>query len=218
MTDYGMDGLSATMHQCSKIWLMFPPTDHNLHLLERELSQSVRLARVAGLLEGGVAVKTDSTQAVFVPAGCLHACFTTSGGFLVSIDCTTRMSVRPFSRYLQRGLYKELDAEGQRDIFYKFLDTLEVAVSNDKSAMAVEAWIHAEPALRRYSKQEPAWRIRAGQILAQVELLDQCLCDQPDGGAWSDHWYRQHVAFLSGDDQRAASAYQSSARRQSMTV
>lgn len=119
------------MHQCRKIWLMFPPTGHNFRLLEAELGQSTRLARIGGDLEGGIIVETDSTQAVFIPSGCLHACLTTAGGFLVSIDCTTRASARPFSRYLQRQFYGELDVEGQRVVFYKFLNTLEVAIDNE---------------------------------------------------------------------------------------
>lgn len=178
----------------------------------------MRLARLAEALEGGIAVKTDSTQAIFIPAGCLHACFTTSGGFLVSIDCTTRVSVRPFSRYLQHGLYQELDSEGQRDIFYKFLDALEVAVSNDKSDVAIEAWIRAEEQLRGFSEREPAWRARATQILGHIAPLERCVCENPGEGFWSDHWASQHTAFLSIIEARIVSASRSGVRRHQMTT
>ena len=193
-----MDGLSATMHQCSKIWLMYPPSGHNLRLLETELGQPLRLARFANRLEGGIAVKTDSTQAVFIPAGCLHACFTTTGGFLVSVDCTTRTSIRPFSRYLQHQLYMELDSQVRHDVFHQFLETLHVAVANGMSSMAVEAWVHAQSVLSVYSSQDVEWRMKAGQVLQKITLLcGPCPCGLSYRSTWHEHWTSQHVAFLS---------------------
>lgn len=205
-----MDALSATMHRCRKIWLMFPPTCHNLQLLEAELSQSTRLARIGCDLEGGIIVETDSTQAVFIPSGCLHACLTTAGGFLVSIDCSTRTSARPFSHYLQRHLYRELDAEGQRDIFYKFVDTLEVAIANGVSAVAVEAWIHCESTLRSFSKWDGAWMMKARQTLRRVDsFAELCPCGSSYSSSWYDHWLGHHLAFLC-DAQSSATSQQSS--------
>jgi hypothetical protein len=91
--DYGMDGISAPLDGCTKIWFLYTPTLHNLALMAQERGQHGKLARLADRLEGGIVTQTTSAEAIYIPAGCLHAVFTTEGGFLVSIDCTTRLSV-----------------------------------------------------------------------------------------------------------------------------
>ena len=63
------------------------------------------------VLEEGLVVHTTSAEAVYLPAGCLYAVFTTEGGFLVSIDCTTHMSVWPFAQYLRYNVQAEFEAK-----------------------------------------------------------------------------------------------------------
>jgi hypothetical protein len=84
--------------------------------MRTEQGQHAKFARSAALLEGGMVVRTTSKDALYIPAGCLHAVFTIRGGFLVSVDCTTRDSIWPFSQYLKSNIVAALNAEGHRPV------------------------------------------------------------------------------------------------------
>lgn len=88
-----MDGTSTTIDECEKIWLLFPGTTRNLSLMKGEDGLQAKLARIGGLLEGGAIVRTTSSDALYIPAGCIHAVFTIRGGFLAAVECTTARSV-----------------------------------------------------------------------------------------------------------------------------
>lgn len=123
-----MDGLSTTIDTCRKLWFIFPPTSHNLELMKAKLSQNAKLLRIGHQLEGGVVCETAGGQAVYLPAGCIHAVLTLEGGFLASLDFTTRESVQAFGRYIAKDLYRALDEESQRNCFFSYLEFLEVAL------------------------------------------------------------------------------------------
>jgi hypothetical protein len=88
-----MDGISSPIDECEKLWLLYPRTELDLSLMHREHGQHTKFAQSAALLEFGLVVRTTSKDALYIPAGCLHAVFTIQGGFLVSIDCTTIDSI-----------------------------------------------------------------------------------------------------------------------------
>ncbi|KAG4430017.1 hypothetical protein IFR05_014500 [Cadophora sp. M221] len=79
---------------CEKLWIMFPPTPQNLQLMQSADGQRSKLARIGKDLGGGLVIKADSSQALYIPAGCIHAVFTLHGGFLVSLEFTTSLSVK----------------------------------------------------------------------------------------------------------------------------
>ncbi|KAJ5394680.1 hypothetical protein N7509_006467 [Penicillium cosmopolitanum] len=71
--DYGADGLSVPIGDCRKIWLLYPPTIHNLMAMKAVDGQRGRLVRLVQQLEGCVVVETNSSHAIHIPAASLHA-------------------------------------------------------------------------------------------------------------------------------------------------
>jgi hypothetical protein len=160
-----MDGLSSPLHDCEKIWLLYPPTQCNLSLMKRADGQHGKLARIGHLLEGGIIVRTSSADAIYIPAGCMHAVFTLHGGFLVALDCTTSKSIWAFAQYLQHGLDVSLDVEGRRECLFFFLESLEVALHNSLTAPdAVRAWLSIENRLRTIAQRDAEWKAAAKEV------------------------------------------------------
>ncbi len=88
-----MDVISPLIDECEKIWFLYLGTEFSLSLMQNEQGQLAKFARLGGVLEGGVVVRTTSKDALYIPAGCAHGVFTIRGGFLLTIDCTTRDSI-----------------------------------------------------------------------------------------------------------------------------
>jgi hypothetical protein len=79
---------------------LFPSTEENLRLYTSSAGFSNQLARIGSDLHGGIIVKTTSAHALDLPAGTLHAVFTTVGGFLGGINYSTSESLPIMSRLL----------------------------------------------------------------------------------------------------------------------
>ena len=153
-----MDGISASLGDCVKCWILYPPMDYNLDWMRQERGQHGRLFRGANHLEGGVIVQTDSEEALYIPSSCMHAVFTMVGGFLVSIDCSTRFSSWPFSQYLRRYSHLELDLTSREHCYFLFLECLKVALENSCRWIALESWINAEDVLSIEAASNVEWR------------------------------------------------------------
>ena len=135
--------------------------------MAQERGQHAKLARLAEKLEGGIVAQTTSAEALYIPAGCLHAVFTMEGGFLASIDCTTRLSVWPFSQYLRYQLHLALDTTGQGECFFLFLESLETSLANSQELLALRSWISIEDLLQQHADHDIEWRTRAASIWQQ---------------------------------------------------
>ena len=203
--DYGMDGLSAPMHKCQKIWFMYPPTEKNLSLMAKEDGQVVKMTRLAQSLEGGVMFYTSSDSAVYIPSGCIHGPLTVSGGFLVTMDFTTRNSVLPFSRYLNLNLYASLDQEGQRDCYYLYLECLSVALANGRHNLAIKCWISVGDRLNQRASTDHKWKAAAsacwGSFLS-TRIPHGTICPCNIGCheiEFAEHFRDSHLWFLNRD-------------------
>jgi hypothetical protein len=108
--NHGTDGVSAPTGRCVKIWLIYPPTPENLRRLLGTEGQGTNRIRIGLSLEGGITLKTTSAQAIYLPAGCIHATLTIEGGYLAAVDFTTMGSVKAFSRCITSGLDRFLGA------------------------------------------------------------------------------------------------------------
>jgi hypothetical protein len=201
-----MDGLSASMHKCQKIWFMYPPTEKNLSLMAIEDGQVAKIMRLAQSLEGGVIFCTSSTTAVYIPSGCIHTALTVSGGFLVTMDFTTRISVLPFSRYLNLNLQSSLDQRGQSDCYYMYLDCLSVALANGRHNLAIKFWISVEYRLSQIAKADQGWRAAAtvcwGYFLSS-EMAHGVTCPCEIGCREVDftkHFQSAHLKFLTSEE------------------
>ncbi|KAJ9662593.1 hypothetical protein H2198_001265 [Neophaeococcomyces mojaviensis] len=206
--DYGRDSISATLHECEKVWMVYPPTPHNLQWMAEHRGQHAKLAQGMAVLEGGVVVHTTSAEAIYLPAGCLHAVFTVAGGFLVSMDCTTQTSVWPCGQYLRYNVQAEFEADEQRDCYFLFLEALEVALQNAGERDAFRAWIAVEDVFQMKRKNDRAW-VRAArkvwdEYLKSEPLVDiECPCAGAVSSSFLDHLKERHLGWLVDDRRRS---------------
>ncbi|KAI9652353.1 MAG: hypothetical protein M1829_001666, partial [Trizodia sp. TS-e1964] len=102
--DSGREGLSQTYSDCKKTWLLFPPTQENLINFARTAGYQDRLLRCGDKLQGGIVLETSSKDVLDIPAGTLHAVFTTAGGFLGGINYSTSEGLGVMSRIIAAQL------------------------------------------------------------------------------------------------------------------
>jgi hypothetical protein len=81
--------VSQPLGDCKKIWVFYPPTNFNLDIYHSASPSTLRLEQCAGRLQDGILCETDSSQALYIPPGWLHATYTVCGGTLVGINFAT---------------------------------------------------------------------------------------------------------------------------------
>ncbi|KAL2073108.1 hypothetical protein VTL71DRAFT_10432 [Oculimacula yallundae] len=148
------DGLSTIIGSCEKLWIMFPPTRKNLHLMQVADGQRSKLARIGKDLEGGVVLAVDSSQALYIPAGCLHAVFTLHGGFLITMEFTTSISVKVLSSLLNAQFDRFKDHWLQSELPGQFIESVELALTQNQVQAGVDAWIHTQSRLKLWFDKE----------------------------------------------------------------
>lgn len=100
MVDNGLESLSVTLGTCIKLWVLYPPTKQNLRLYCPKRNEKDKLKTLAPQLEGGIILIADSSKALFLPAGTLHAVFTVQGNFLVGNQFIHKNTITAFTNYV----------------------------------------------------------------------------------------------------------------------
>jgi hypothetical protein len=101
--------------------VIYPPDKRYLSQLESAEGQKAKLARIGPSLKGGIIMKTTSAEAIYLPAGCIHATFTIEGGYLIALDFTTMGSMKAFSTYIASGMDFFLGAKKRVDYNVNFI-------------------------------------------------------------------------------------------------
>jgi hypothetical protein len=202
-----MDGISSPVDECKKLWFLYPGTELNLSLMNREQGQHAKFARLPALLEGGMVVRTTSRDALYIPAGCLHVVFTIRGGFLASIDCTTRDSIWPFTQYLKSNLATALDVEGQRHCLFLFLECLAVALNHGRSQKAINGWVSIESLLRKVAQRNHEWSQHTRKLWSEfmakeLPICADCACSSVEQVQAGNHFADAHLSWLDAGHQR----------------
>lgn len=146
--DYGADGISKTMSDCEKYWFLFPPTTRNLDLLASVHGEQGKLGKILNRLEYGIIAKTRSSEALYIPAGCIHATYTTTGGFLVAKDFVTIHTYKYIASLMQSRYFKVFDFESRELCLEWFMISLEVATRYQPILAVCKVWIVAENVLK----------------------------------------------------------------------
>lgn len=134
---------------------MFPPTAKNLQLMQLADAQPGKLARIGKDLEGGLVFKNTSRQALYIPVGCIHAVYTTTGGFLLSIEFSTPESVRVLSALLNTDFDLFKDQYVQAELPGQFIESIDLALQQNRALVGLGAWIDTQDRIRRWiSKKE----------------------------------------------------------------
>ncbi|KAI1357206.1 hypothetical protein F5Y08DRAFT_324810, partial [Xylaria arbuscula] len=93
--DQGSHGLTLLYAGCVKLWALYPPTENNLAKLQQAYQSHAMFIELQGLLEGGeLCIQTES-QALYLPAGCIHGTITLQGGIVPGIMFTTAECLKP---------------------------------------------------------------------------------------------------------------------------
>ncbi|CZT10695.1 uncharacterized protein RAG0_15104 [Rhynchosporium agropyri] len=157
-TDLHVDtsnGISSPIGKCKKLWMVFPPTVKNIGLMKRVDGQRAKLTRIGRSLEGGLVFTTNSNEAIYLPAGCIHAVITFEGGYLIAIDFVTPLSSRPLSTFV------------------------------DFENLAIASWIATLENINRYAKDFPNWKRRAIKIwddFFMQKIGEEIICVYGDHG------------------------------------
>lgn len=105
-----------------------------------------KLSRIGSRLHGGIVVKTTSAYALDLPAGTLHAVFTTVGGFSGGITYSTSESLSMMSRLLiaQLPIFRHVSnavLEDLRVYTKALLSTLDMDVP-ELVSHALRSWVN----------------------------------------------------------------------------
>lgn len=172
--------------------------------MSAEINQQAKISRIGGSLEGGLIIDITETHALYQPPLSMHGTFTTSGGFVVTSEFTTKHAIKPFSAYLSFDLQMAYDAEGQDACFYLFLECTEVALQNRGATEAVRGWIKIGETLERRARERPRWRKDAEKCWsAYLESKEAenflCPCGSSARCEFSTHFRRVHAPWLWSD-------------------
>ncbi len=193
------DGISSPIGQCKKLWLLFPPTTLNLTLMKEAEGQRAKLQRIGKSLEGGIVATTNSDQAIYLPAGCIHAVVTIQGGFLISIDFTTPLSSKPTAALITAGLDDGISSPSfQKEVFDRLLASVDHGLSNKKEHLAVDSWISVLGKIQEYGKSRQAWKKQGTKVwdefLATKRGKDMvCVCGEQGKAKFPEHFRREHL-------------------------
>jgi hypothetical protein len=98
-----------------KMWVFFPPSTRNLDLLHKAGKSAGKLHRYYKELEDGICAVLSPWQAIYVPAGYLHATYSPKGGMTIG---TTWSSAEALANTVD-GLVMELHPDAQVPVAFK---------------------------------------------------------------------------------------------------
>jgi len=145
-----VDEIVTVLAPCEQVWLLFPPTPNNLQCLKTDDG----FADMAKSLEGGVIVKIDYSEAVYVPTGCIHVSYTLRGGFVASQIFGTPKSARAIAGFIaaQFNDLTDFGYDGEEDCLGRFLYAVNLALENNEVELALRAWVDTSGILRSWGR------------------------------------------------------------------
>jgi hypothetical protein len=183
--------LAKTFGKCEKVWLLFPSNDHNLKLFVRSAGLRNRLALIGSKLQGGIIAKVKSTHALELPAGTLHAVFTTVGGVLGGINYSTAESLPVMSRVLKMHLLSPVSKDHIHEGLAAYVETLSSTLKFRLHSVlhdALRSWIELKSALQELLdsgkaskecwKYATALKTALGVFGLEVRHAHRCGCSQ----------------------------------------
>jgi hypothetical protein len=191
------DGLSVPMGTCKKVWIAFPPTPGNLSDLAKQEGRKAKIRRIGNRLEGDIIFETTSANAVYLPVGCIHAVFTTEGGFLNALDFITPDSVGTYPTLFRAEI--ERKNSSFLDSYLRFFQSsLEYALDGQQELQAVAAWLGAQNRALEFGDENPAWKEQSLNIWnaflqTSVAQKMECPCKNSTKGDFVNHFRDTHL-------------------------
>jgi hypothetical protein len=114
-------------------------------------AQRSKWIRIGKDLEGGLVYKTTSSDAIYLPVGCIHAVFTVEGGFLFTIEFSTPDSVKVLSSLFNSHFDKFKDVYAKAELPSQFIQSVDLALQQNRPLVGLKSWIDMEERLRRWA-------------------------------------------------------------------
>ncbi|KAH7070825.1 hypothetical protein FB567DRAFT_539286 [Paraphoma chrysanthemicola] len=102
--DDGVHVLSICGPGCVKLWIVHPPTAHNMTALARYETNSNIIGNFEPLAEGGCCFLQFPGDAVYLPPGAIHTIITIAGGCLTGLTWVSDASLVPSAQILARDI------------------------------------------------------------------------------------------------------------------
>ena len=114
-----------------KLFVCWPPTEHNLKLLDDEPLGPERLSRIIDQLRGGRCVVVCRTNPSYFSSGYIHAVMTLRGGFIYAGNFMTANNGIAFIRTLRLSpvFVGRYDDASLRGLFANLLDQIDITLS-----------------------------------------------------------------------------------------
>ena len=113
-----------------KLFVCWPPLEHNLKLLDDEPPGPERLTHIFDRLEEGRCVIVSSTTPLYLSSGCIHAVVTLRGGFMYAGNFMTPNNSSAFIRSLRvsPAFVRRYDDPGRRGLTTNLLNQVEIGL------------------------------------------------------------------------------------------
>ena len=113
-----------------KLFVCWPPTEHNLKLLDDEPPGPERLSRIIDQFGGGRCVVVCRNNPLYLSSGCIHAVVTLRGGFMYAGNFMTANNGTAFIRTLRLSpaFVDRYDDAGLRGLFANLLDQIDTTL------------------------------------------------------------------------------------------
>ena len=176
--------------------MVFPPTPTNVHLFKEAIGQKMILKRIGAKLEGGITLKTNSSEAIYLPNGCLHAVFTTTGGFLASFDFVTPTSAPTYAIQINQEF--DLVDDRVEELWAAFSEAILHSLLNNKVAIGIRAWLDVEDRAKEYAGEVKEWGTEMKRIWEEFLATPfakkmRCPCDgMAENEKFPAHWRKYH--------------------------
>ncbi|OBS16196.1 hypothetical protein FPOA_13112 [Fusarium poae] len=176
--DQGYEGITLVGRGCVKLWVMFPPTEHNLTIWdEYRESQEILKSSWDRLKGGKVAIQTGN-QAIILKPGLLHSTFTLRGGLVFGLTYITKscLTVTPKLLRIEHDHFQKL---GDDDLS-PFLESILICMSPESDRQ--------DEALRVLCEMPKIRAVKKNDLLAKIKDAITSADCRHCGKRWRSHW------------------------------
>ena len=161
--------VSSPVKPCKKIFLLYPPTQSNLIAFDGVHHSTNRLRTICHDLEGGLMVPLDYTQALAIPSGCLHAVFTHTKGWLVTLGFMDTRTLKPMSACIAHNS-SAIEGEDEEVMLQNWFGQQSSYLTVRHSEIALEAWRMTRSTLLCIASKMPAKRRELRDLWVNYQL------------------------------------------------
>jgi hypothetical protein len=162
-----------------KLFVCWPPTEHNLKLLDDEPPGPERLSRIIDQLQGGRCVVVCRNNPLYLSSGCIHAVVTLRGGFMYAGNFMTANNGAAFIRALRfsPAFVDRYDDAGLRGLFANLLDQIYTTLGrlscwHSLIAELIKSW----PIIQRIGRKTEKKRLAERLLRLSKESQWQQVC------------------------------------------